>query len=157
MSQLGRLNLLRIMAEPQSALPGVAGLTGLDTNILLRAFAPEGDPQEPLARDLLQQLTPERPGFITQATLIELYWTLRRRYRVSKPECLALIRQLTRIPSIEFDDGEGVSRALALAEEGADFPDALIHTTFEQFQCDEAVTFDCKASARFGWRLLVSE
>lgn len=48
-------------------------------------------------------------------------------------------------------------RALLLAEEGADFPDALIHTSFEQSQCGEAVTFDRRAASRFGWRLLAHE
>lgn len=145
------------MPEPSSALPGVAGMTGLDTNILLRAFVSDGDPHESAAIDLLRNLSRERPGFIAQATLVEFYWTLRRAYRIPKAECLRIIHRLTASPVLEFDDGERVMRALILAEEGADFPDALIHTTFEQFQCGEAATFDRKAALRFGWRLVGAE
>ncbi|MFT4259874.1 hypothetical protein [Microbacterium sp.] len=45
-------------------------------------------------------------------------------------------------------------RALAFAEEGADFADALINSTMEQFGAAETVTFDKSASERLGWRLL---
>ena len=144
------------MPEPRSALPGIAGMTGLDTNVLLRAFVANGDPQEATAKALVRSLSKEKPGFITQATLVEFFWTLRRGYRFSKAESLGCIDRLVQSPAIEFDDGEGVVRALMLAEEGADFADALIHTTFEQFQCGEAVTFDRKAAEQFGWRLLGS-
>lgn len=129
-------------------------MTGLDTNVLLRAFVSNNDPHEPLAIAMLRSLSRDQPGFIAHTTLVEFYWSLRRGYRIPKPECLRIIRRLASSPVIEFDEGEGVARALILAEEGADFPDALIHTTFEQFQCDEAVTFDQKAADRFGWRLL---
>lgn len=145
------------MPESRSPLPGAGGMVGLDTNILLRAFVANGDPQEENAKALIRGLSKEHPGFIAQATLVEFFWTLRRGYRFSKSECLSIIDRLVRSPSIEFDDGEGVVRALMLAEGGADFPDALIHTTFEQFQCGEAATFDRKAAVSFGWRLVEPE
>ncbi|MFT4231463.1 MAG: type II toxin-antitoxin system VapC family toxin [Leucobacter sp.] len=145
------------MPAAPSALPGILGFTGLDANVLLRVMVRDDSEQYRMASELLKSLTPERPGFITQAVLVEVYWNMRRGYRVPVSDCLDAIQLLTRLPSIEFDDGEGVVRALALAREGADFPDALTHTSFEQFQCDGAVTFDRKAARRLGWRLLDAE
>lgn len=86
--------------------------------------------------------------------IVNANWNLRRTYRFTKAECLAFIRRLTSLPTIQFDDAEGVERALDLAEQGADSPDALIHSTFEQFQCDEAITLDRGTSKHFGWRMV---
>lgn len=142
------------MRVPHSSPPGAPGMIGVDTNVLLRAFVGDGDPHEPVAIDFFRGLSKARPAFIAQATLVEFYWMMRRGYRRPKAECLNIINRLVMSPAIEFDDGEGVVRALLLAEGGADFPDALIHTTFEQFQCAEAATFDREAAERLGWRLL---
>jgi predicted nucleic-acid-binding protein len=44
--------------------------------------------------------------------------------------------------------------ALHLAEAGADFADALIHQTTEQFGASTTITFDKKAAEALGWTLL---
>lgn len=142
------------MKAAPSALPGVDGFTGLDTNILLRAYLQDDPVQSPIAARLIEELTPERPGFITQAVLVEFYWTMRRSLKLPVSVCLEAIYRLLTLPSLEFDDGEGVVRALELAQEGADFPDALIHTSFEQFGCTRGATFDRRAATQFGWQLL---
>lgn len=87
-------------------------------------------------------------------TLAELYWALARQERFSKSDCLRVIRGLLASDNLEFDDGEGVVLALHLAEEGADFADALIHQTAEQFGASTTVTFDRKAAETLGWKLL---
>ena len=129
-------------------------MIGLDTNVLLRALVDIEHPHHHPATELLTDLTDDRPGFITQVTLVELYWVLARTLRIDQRSCLDLIRGLVETSSLEFDDGEGVVRALSLAEEGADFPDALVHAGMELFGVAEAVTFDRDASRRLGWRLL---
>lgn len=142
------------MSTPASALPGTREFTGLDTNVLLRAFLQDDPIQSPIAARLIEELTPQRPGFITQAVLVEFYWVMRRSLRLPVPVCLEAIYRLLTLPSIEFDDSEGVVRALELAQDGADFPDALIHTSFEQFQVTRGATFDRRAALQFGWQLL---
>ncbi len=129
-------------------------LVGIDTNVVLRYVLNDDASQYPLAVRLFDSLTPERLGFITQVTLAEVYWVLSRGKKLPRAKCLAVIRSLVETDTLEFDDGEGVVRALALAEEGADFADALIQGTMELFGADEAVTFDRAASERLGWRLL---
>lgn len=130
------------------------GLVGLDTNIILRAVLEDDPEQSPRAREVFRRLTESAPGFVTSVTLAEVYWILSRRQRVGKTRSLDVIRRLVETGVLEFDDGEGIVRALELADEGADFADALIHTTFEQFGVTVAMTFDRDVAARLGWRLL---
>ncbi len=136
-------------------LPGFAtSLTGIDTNVLLRFILRDDPRQYPAAHDLFASLTEEHRGFITAVTLAETYWTLSRSMGLTRAECLAIFRGLIESPVIEFDDGEGVVRALTLAEEGADFADALIDGTMTMFGANQTVTFDRGAAKRLGWRLL---
>lgn len=131
-----------------------SALIGIDTNVILRATLNDDAVQSPLAQSLLLSLSPERLGFITQVSLVETYWVLSRSRKLPRAKCLAIIRGLVETHVIEFDDGESVVRALALAEEGADFADALIQGAMELFGATEVVTFDRDAAARLGWRLL---
>lgn len=79
---------------------------------------------------------------------------LRKSYAVDRESILAVIRGLVETPAFEFEDGESVVRALALAAEGADFADALIQGSAELSGIPETVTLDSDASRRLGWRLL---
>jgi predicted nucleic-acid-binding protein len=130
---------------------------GIDTNVLVRALSDVEHPHHGPAKSLLAGLTQAKPGFVTQVTLAELYWVMAKSLGVDRESRLQVIRGLVETPSLEFDDGEGVVRALSLAEEGADFPDALIQGAMELFGIDETVTFDKAASKRLGWRLLSAE
>ncbi|GAB3754979.1 PIN domain-containing protein [Microlunatus parietis] len=131
-------------------------MIGVDTNILVRAIAKVDDTASAdLARSFLSGLTAERPGFITQVVMAEFYWVISRSYRLDRESCLSVIRGLVETPTLEFDDGEGVVRALMLAEDtGADFADALVQGAVDRFGADEVVTFDRAAAQRLGWRLL---
>ena len=129
-------------------------MTGIDTNVVLRAVLQDHDVQTPLARHALSSLSRESPGFISVVTLAEVYWVLGRHQRFTKAARLAVIRRLIETETLEFEDGEGVVRALHLAEDGADFADALIQGAMELFGAKETLTFDRSASERLGWRLL---
>jgi predicted nucleic-acid-binding protein len=129
-------------------------LVCIDTNVVLRAVLTDDPDQSAVAARLFRELTPERRGFITQVTLAETYWVMSRAKRLSRDTCLAVIRSLVETEVLEFEDGETVVRALTLAEEGADFADALIHASSECFGADETVTFDRHAAETLGWRLL---
>ncbi|PRB04345.1 PIN domain-containing protein [Microbacterium sp. MYb64] len=129
-------------------------MTGIDTNVILRAALDDDPVQSRLAQELLESLTREAPGFVTMVTLAEVFWIVRSREGFSKDTALALIRGLVESDVLEFDDGEGVVRALEAAGDGADFADALIDSTMAQFGVTETVTFDRRAAQRLGWRLL---
>ncbi|QIM16881.1 type II toxin-antitoxin system VapC family toxin [Leucobacter insecticola] len=129
-------------------------LTGIDTNVLLRYLLKDDAKQYAVAKEFFASLSPSNPGFITQVTLAETYWVLAKSQKLPKATCLAIIGQLARSPVIEFDDGEGVMRAIILAEEGADFADALIEGAMGLFGVTETVTFDQHAASALGWRNL---
>ncbi|MEV1129951.1 type II toxin-antitoxin system VapC family toxin [Agromyces sp. NPDC049794] len=122
--------------------------------MILRAVLDDDPVQSPEAKHLFRELTSETPGFITQVSLVETYWVLARSIRMPRTTCLAVIRALVETEVLEFDDGESVVRALTLAEEGADFADALIEGTMDLFGVTETVTFDRSAADRLGWRIL---
>lgn len=129
-------------------------MIGIDTNVLVRALVDVDDPQHGPATELLDSLTEKVPGFITQVTLVEFYWVVHRALGIDRASALKVIRALVETPTLEFDDGEGVVRALVLAESGADFADALIDATMSMYGIRETVTFDKGAAGRLGWRLL---
>lgn len=129
-------------------------MIGIDTNVLARWLLQDVPEQTPLADGLMSSLTPERPGFITQATVAELVWVLRAVYRRPRAAILDVMERLLRSDSLEFDDGESVWEAVMHARQGADLADALVAETFRLYGCTEAVTFDRDAARRFGWRLL---
>lgn len=129
-------------------------MIGIDTNVLVRALVDVNDPQYAPATKLLDSLTEKAPGFITQVTIVEFYWVVHRALGIDRASTLKVIRALVEMPTLEFDDGEGVIRALVLAEAGADFADAMIDATLMMYGIPEMVTFDKGAAARLGWRLL---
>lgn len=106
------------------------------------------------AATVFTSLTRDCPGFITQVTLAEVYWVLACGKRLPRETCLAVIRALVESEVLEFDDGEGVVRALTLAEEGAEFADALSEGAMGLFGVTETVTFDRHAAQMLGWRLI---
>jgi predicted nucleic-acid-binding protein len=129
-------------------------LVGLDTNVLARYFLKDDAAQLATATSLMASLSTDRPGLVTHVTLVELDWLLRRGYHLSKEARLAIVHALIQADEIEFEDGEGVVRALALAEDGADFADALVARTMDLFGADRVVTFDKAAAKHLGWELL---
>ncbi len=131
-------------------------MIGIDTNVLVRYVVRDDEPQYAAAAEALESFTEEGPGFITQVVLAELYWVLARAYHYPAPACLAVIQGLVATASLEFDDAEGLVRALELAEGGADFGDALVQGAMELFGVRETVTFDRGAAREMGWRLLGS-
>lgn len=126
-------------------------MIGLDTNVLVRFLVQDNEVESRLAARALTGLTPDSPGFVTQVTLVELHWVLFRSYGYSRETCLDIMQQLVASPSLEFDDAEGVVRALTLAQDGADFADALIEAAMELFGVTHTVTFDRRAARVLEW------
>ena len=129
-------------------------MIGLDTNVLLRWIVRDEPAQAALADEVVASLTPERPGFVTQVSVLELFWVLRTTYRYPRERCLDVLEMLLRAEELEFDDGESVWEAVVHARRGADLPDGLIAETLRLYGAGESVTFDREAADRFGWRRL---
>jgi predicted nucleic-acid-binding protein len=130
-------------------------MKGLDTNILVRFYA-QDDPQQCRRIDeFLQTLSPESPGFVSLASLIELVWVLRSQYRLKRPEMIKIVEQLLDSPDLMVENQTVVTLALRrYSQFKTDFADCLIERSGAVAGCDETVTFDANASSFAGMRLL---
>jgi len=126
-------------------------MIGLDTNVLVRYFAQDDPVQAKKAGALIESLTPELPGYVTQVALVEVVWVLGRAYGAERVE----IETLLRTKEVVVEAAETVWKALRLyAGSSADFADCLIERACNVAQCEYTATFDIKASKATGMRLI---
>ncbi|WIY82516.1 type II toxin-antitoxin system VapC family toxin [Propionimicrobium sp. PCR01-08-3] len=129
-------------------------MIGLDTNIVVRFLTQDDAAQAQRATAVFERLTEIRPGFIATVVWAEVYWVLTRAYGFARLDVVAQLSELSMADEIRAEDPSSVASAIAAAGKGADFPDALIASVAARAGCDEVVTFDRRASAKLGWRLL---
>ncbi|AMJ59255.1 PIN domain-containing protein [Bosea sp. PAMC 26642] len=128
-------------------------MIGLDANILLRVLLDDDPIQSPMARELLEKLTPARAGYINLVVLMEVVWTIRTRFK-GKPEYLhaALESLLSGSPYV-IQGRDEVIAALSLAKVGKyGFSDALIGFLNQRADCRATWTFDSGAPFEAGFR-----
>jgi len=122
---------------------------GIDANILLRALLDDSTEQSALARAFLGQLETDRSGYVGVTALLEVFWVLNRRNKVPRERVAAAFDQLLTLENVEFEDFDCVRRAIAAyADDGVDFPDALLAERNLQEGCIATMTFDGKAVHR---------
>ncbi|MDC6177157.1 PIN domain-containing protein [Ralstonia solanacearum] len=130
-------------------------MIGLDTNVLVRYFAQDDAAQAKKATALVESLTADSPGYVTQVALVEVVWVLGRAYGASREEITQVIETLLRTKELVVENAETVWKALRLyAGSSADFADCLIERVCHDAQCDYTVTFDTKAARLDGMRLM---
>lgn len=130
-------------------------MIGLDTNVLVRYFAQDDPVQAKKAGALIESLTPERPGYVTQVALVEVIWVLGRAYGVERVEIAQVIETLLRTKEVVVEAAETVWKALRLyAGSSADFADCLMERACHEAQCEYTATFDIKAAKAAGMRLI---
>ena len=130
-------------------------MIGLDTNVLVRYFAQDDPAQAKKAGALIESLTPERPGYVTQVALVEVIWVLGRAYGVERVEIAQVIETLLRTKEVVVEAAETVWKALRLyAGSSADFADCLIERACHEAQCEYMATFDINAAKAAGMRLI---
>lgn len=130
-------------------------MIGLDTNVLVRYIMQDDAKQSPKATRLIESLEPERPGFVTLISVIELYWVLTSCYELSGQQVKQALETLLRARQIVVDQADQVLRALRVFEAGkADFADCLIERTAAAAGCTETLTFDTGAAKHAGMTLV---
>ena len=130
-------------------------MIGLDTNVLVRYFAQDDPVQAKKAGALIESLTPERPGYVSQVALMEVIWVLGRAYRVERVEIARVIETLLRTKEVVVEAADTVWKALRLyVNSAADFADCLIERACHEAQCEFTATFDTKAAKATGMRLI---
>ncbi len=131
-------------------------MIGLDTNVVVRFLAQDDNVQSPLATRFMSRLTRERPGFISAVVLAEITWVLSRAYKASRADIAQAVEGLLRSAELVVENAEAAYRALATfhAAQSLEYADALIAETAALAGASETVTFDKRAAAEAGMRLL---
>ncbi len=129
-------------------------MIGLDTNILVRFFAKDDIQQSVRAKTLLGSLTPDQPGWIGVATLLELVWVMSSQFRVGRAGIEEILEELLSSGGIHIEQSEVVERTLQQFRMGkADFADCLIASSAKAAGCTKTVTFDRIAARDAGMEL----
>lgn len=130
-------------------------MTGLDTNVLVRYVAQDDAKQSSMATRLIESLSADSPGFISQVAVIELVWVLTGCYAASRDEIANLIETLLRAKELVVADADTVWKALRLFKQGkADFADCLIERSADAAGCGHTATFDRDAAKHCGMKLI---
>lgn len=129
-------------------------MIALDTNVIVRYLTQDDPDQARGATTIIDSLTSASPGFIATIVWAEIHWVLTRAYGFGALEVIEKLADLSLSDEIRAEDQGAVASALASARHGADFADALIGAAAKRAGCDEVVTFDRRASAKLGWRLV---
>jgi len=113
----------------------------LDSNVVVRLFVDDDPEQNRLARDFFaRRLTAATPGFVSLVVVVEVFWVLRRVYGIAEPDIRRALLGLLESEQIVVERPL-IARG-ALADDGADLADALIHAIGRGAGCDRTVTFD---------------
>jgi predicted nucleic-acid-binding protein len=122
-------------------------MIGVDTNVLLRAFADEDDPHTARARDLLARLEAEGEAvWVNSIVLCEFVWALRSSGRLSRAQIGDLIELLLSTTLLKIADQVLVEEALQIFRSSrADFADALTGVLNRRSGSTTTVTFDQRA------------
>lgn len=131
-------------------------MIGLDTNVLVRYFAQDDVEQSKKATALMESLSAEQPGYVSQVALVEVVWVLGRCYEVDREQMKDIIDSMIATKELVVEGADTVRKALRVfaASAKADFADCLIERSGHAAECEYTVTFDTTASKFAGMRML---
>ncbi len=130
-------------------------MIGLDTNVLVRYFAQDDEIQSKKATALMESLSPERPGYVSQVALIEVVWVLGRCYGVEREQMKDIVESMIGTKELVVESADTVRKALRVfASSKADFADCLIERSGHAAECEYTATFDVSASKVAGMQLI---
>jgi predicted nucleic-acid-binding protein len=129
---------------------------GLDSNVIVRFLAQDDEVQSPIATRLFARLSRDDQGFISAVVLAEVSWVLSRSYGAGREELSAAIEGLLRSAELRIENAEAAWRALGVFQSAnsVEFADALIAEIAALAGARQTVTFDRRAAAQAGMKLL---
>jgi predicted nucleic-acid-binding protein len=130
-------------------------LTGLDTNVVVRFLTQDDPVQSPKANRIMEGLTQEQPGYISQVVLVEMVWVLTSLYKVGRRKLSAIIASLLGSRELVVESAGTVRAALEVFRSSrASFADCLIERACDAAKCDHTLTFDVRAAKSANMRLI---
>ncbi len=132
-------------------------MIGLDTDVVVRYLVQDEPDQSAMASTVIDALTENSPGFLSLVTVVELYWVLRRAYKLSTARCDELLDGLLDARELRVDQDSVVRAALTASRGGFDFADAVIAELGRVAGCEHTVTLDERAAQSNEMRLLIPD
>ncbi len=122
-------------------------MIALDTNVLVR-FLVDGEPrQAKIAREFLEGLTGEQPGFVCREVIVELVWVLERAYGFARERIAGVLDALIATEELRTEASDDVAlAALQYGRGGAGFSDLMIAAAAQRAGAQALYTFDQKAA-----------
>ena len=118
-------------------------MTAVDTNVIVRYLVADDPGQAEAARSLLEQLTPDNPGFICREVVIEAAWVLERSYRFPRTRIAEVLMGLTASDSLVVENADDVvAAAHRYRQGGIGFSDMMILAAAERVGAAPLYTFD---------------
>jgi predicted nucleic-acid-binding protein len=111
-------------------------MLAVDTNILVRYITDD----DPLQAKRARQIIEASDVFVASTVVLEAEWVLRGLYRFTPEQIATGLRIVFRLPTVRLEHPLRVAKALAWAEAGMDFADALHLAAAED--CEAFITFD---------------
>ena len=131
-------------------------MIGLDTNILVRAFAADDPAQTERAAQLLDG-SASGALFVNVVVLVEFAWTMRRVFKWDERWVRIALNRIVRHPALIIQHRDCVLEAIALTNRSADgFADRLIGALNREAGCETTLTFDRDAAKDRDFRLLTT-
>jgi predicted nucleic-acid-binding protein len=128
-------------------------LIALDSSVLVRYLVQDNPDQVRAAARLIEdELSENKPGYISLVVLVEVTWVLGRTYGFAGADIEAAVTGLMRAKQFELERRELVE--VAVRGDMRHFADRLIHQLGRRAGCVETVTFDRRFSRLPGVRLL---
>ncbi|NLJ52197.1 MAG: type II toxin-antitoxin system VapC family toxin [Alcaligenaceae bacterium] len=112
-----------------------------DTNILVRAIVEDDLKQAKKAQKILLEASLVA---ITPIALCELYWVLKRAYKITEPDIENVIRTLTSASNVRTDL-LAINAGLKFMNNGGDFADGVLWFLGTKLGGQTFVSFDKKA------------
>ncbi len=129
-------------------------MIGLDTNILVRYLTQDDPIQSAKARDVIERLTDESPGFVSIVAMVETVWVLERAYELTPHEIVRAVERILQTDVLVVEDEQEVFTAMIALKKGqGSFADALIAALGSKRGCSRTLTFDRKALRLPGFEL----
>ena len=130
-------------------------MIALDTNVLVRYLVCDDPEQGAIARNVLESLATESPGFICREVVLELVWVLERAYKYSRDEIAMVLEELAATEHLVVEANRDVVRcAVRYREDDAGFADLMILAAAERAGSAALCTLDRKAAELDGVTLL---
>lgn len=128
-------------------------MIGLDTNVLVRYATLDDSRQAAIAERVMDSLTPQNPGYVSQIALVECVWVLRRLFDADSESISTFVSRLLNAQELVVENADGARRALTETRGGLEFTDALLAQAGLAAGCDYTLTFDRRASRVNGMTL----